>query len=1221
MKTKHLFVTFCLILAVTILLPGCGSRDKTLGVGIYPGNPHENFAPVLKPDNHNYRNIAKNRPAWHSSAYDYNLTAQLITDGIITEDQPASISMTTNEGEIPRNEREFVLDHVTGSTNEIHGNAIWFMMNFQGYSPDSINRIVVNGDLIYDEKKAGPWNLKISGSNDATKWEVLGELKGNGFPGTAVPNPYAEYLKNPPKDSTGKPIDPFEDFFGPKNPNEPKPSFHFDFGVPEPSRNLNLTFNFIKPVAYKAYRADFSTTSGKTWHIGDVDFYNNNSPVEMTSSRRFKSAWMSAGSKSEWIYVDLGSYSEFDTIRLHWVNKAISGSVQVSPDARSWKNIAELPGGTNKTDEIPFDHKTKGRYLRLLMQKSADGGPYILSEMEVMGKGGLVPEPQKQPPVSNGRLDLAGGNWKVQRSSLVPDNGEAISNTGYACPDWLVATVPGTILVSYLNAGAIPDPDYGDNQLQISESFFYDDFWYRNEFDVPNSLKGQHTWLNFDGINWKADVYVNGQNTGKIEGAFIHGRFDITNLLKPGVKNSIAVLIHKNDNPGAVTEQTSVTPGRNGGVLGADNPTYHASIGWDWIPTIRGRNTGIWNDVFINSTGAVTLQDPFVYSDLNLPDTTSADIHLEVTLKNNNAEPVSGTLDGRYGDIQFTEKVTLGASASKTLKLDPANHPELRIKNPALWWPKGYGPQNLYEVQLSFKTEDKVSDETHFMSGIREMSYTEDNQALKIYINGRRFIARGGNWGFPESNLRYRSREYDIAVAYHADMNFTMIRNWVAQTADDEFFRACDKYGIMVWQDFCLANPADGPDPNDPDLFNKNSEDVILKIRNHPSIALYVGRNEGNPPPAIDTVLSKLIAGLHPGIHYIPNSASGAVSGGGPYRALPVKDYYLLYGRNKLHSERGMPNVMNFESLRQMLPDSALWPQNSMWGLHDYTLEGAQSAGSFNELLEKGFGKPENAEQFCEIAQWINYDGYRAMFEGRSQYRMGLLLWMSHSAWPSMVWQTYDYYFDPTAAYFGCKKASEPLHIQWNRVYDEVEVVNLNAKDQEGLTARAQVFNMDGKVQWEKEATVNSKEDATDKVFKLEFPSTLSPVHFIRLTLKQGDRMISENFYWRGIEDGVYKALSQLQQVNVKSSTTVKKSEDSYILSTTIENTADIPALMIRLKVIGKSRGERILPVFFSDNYISLMPGEKKIITMRMKTSDARGDKPVVVLSGFNLSN
>ena len=347
----------------------------------------------------------------------------------------------------------------------------------------------------------------------------------------------------------------------------------------------------------------------------------------------------------------------------------------------------------------------------------------------------------------------------------------------------------------------------------------------------------------------------------------------------------------------------------------------------------------------------------------------------------------------------------------------------------------------------------------------------------------------------------------------------------------------------------------------------------------------------------------------------------GVVSGGGPYRALPVKDYYLLYGRNKLHSERGMPNVMNFESLKQAMPLNALWPQNNIWGMHDYTMEGAQSCSTFNAMIEKGFGPPKNARQFTELAQWINYDGYRAMFEGRSKYRQGLLLWMSHSAWPSMVWQTYDYYFDPTAAYFGCKKASEPLHIQWNRVYDDVEVVNLSGRDRKGLTAKAEIFNMDGTLQWQKEKVIDSNEDSTGKIFRLEFPATLTAVHFIKLTLTGGGNTISGNFYWRGLEEGNYQALRNLPKVELESSTKLKQSGDSWLITTTLENTAKLPVLMIRLQVIGKKDKVRILPVFYSDNYISLMPGEKRVIYMRVKNEDTRGERPTVAITGFNIKS
>ncbi|MCX6255613.1 MAG: discoidin domain-containing protein [Bacteroidia bacterium] len=1193
MKTKKSVLILSGIAWLLILIGGCKHRADhyTRGVGIYPGNPAEDFSPNLVVDNKNYRNLARLRPAYHSSSYDYNLTAQLVTDGIIIHEMPNFVSLSTNQGVLPKNEREWLLDHNSVTEVNIDGTEIWIQLELnQGTDIPEITGINLNGSVIYGDKKAGGWKFVCSGSNDGVSWNELGKVKGTGFPGLERLNPFARMFTNPRPQGKGtakrRPPNPFAGFFaGPYGADStaPKPSFTFNFRMPKSERLINQSFEFNKPVAYHFYRINLSAPCAENWRFGDFDFYNNETKLKLAPSHSFKSAWMSAGTGQEWVYVDLGVSGTFDNIKLHWINKATRGSVQVSDDAKNWTDLVALPGNTEMVDDIELKAGAKGRFVRILMTEAASGNKYVLSELEVFGKGGLLAKPKASPEISNNRMYLIGGNWKIQRSSEVTSTGENISQPGFVNDDWVVATVPGTALVSYWNAGALPDPNFGDNQLMISESFFNSDFWYRNEFVIPSSFKGERMFLNFDGINWKADVFVNGKKSGRIEGAFIRGKFDVTDLIIPGQKNAIAVLIIKNANIGVIKEQTALSTDKNGGILGADNPTYHASIGWDWIPTIRGRNIGIWNDVFLNITGAVTIEDPFVTTDLALPDTTAADINIEVTLQNHKAEGVTGTLAGKYGEITFEEEVTLEPSSSKVVKLNPSTHPALQLIKPKLWWPKGYGEPNLYDVELIFRTADGVSDKKKFKSGVREMAFDETNQILNIYINGRRFIGRGGNWGFPESNLQYRGREYDIAVVYHADMNFTMIRNW------------------------------------NPQMFMDNAKDLVKRIRNHPSIAIYVGRNEGNPPEVLDTAIRAMIPKLHPGIHYISNSAMGVVSGGGPYSALPVRDYFLLYGFNKLHSERGMPNVMTFESLQQTLPESALWPQNSQWGMHDYCLESAQRAASFNQMIEKGFGTPDNAKKFTELAQWVNYNGYRGMFEGRSLFRQGLLLWMSHPAWPSMVWQTYDYYLEPNAAYFGCKKASEPIHIQWNPVFDEIEVVNYNAKNRFGLTAKAQLFNMDGSVQWEKETSLDCKEDSTVNCFKLEFPKSLSSVHFIKLTLKEGEKTISENFYWRGLIDGNYQALRDLPLVELKNSTKVKKSGEDWILTTTLNNTSKIPALMIRLKVVGKNSGNRILPVFYSDNYISLMPGEKKVITMKLMDEDTDGEKPAVEISGYNL--
>ncbi|MDO4703609.1 sugar-binding domain-containing protein [Tannerella sp.] len=1194
--------SFCTAIAASVFLCGCKetkvssesferSDYYTRGIGQYPGHPKEDFSPSLSPDYMTYRNIALRRAAFASSGYDYNLTAQLATDGIVTDKQPQYLNLSTPEGDVPRREREWMVDEGPYSRNTFMGDDTYFQFSLANYSA-KVGKLSLVGTLVYDDKVArGGYEIVCLTSADGKEWAEVGRLSGSNLPGEAV--------------SYRVPV---------TDPN--KQTEQVDMSV----RKLNETIIFKQEADNSYYRVTLKMAGAHSWVFTEANFYDAEGLVEMKPSKFFNSAWMSASAGEEWLYVDLGSRSEFDKVVLRWVNKAVRGKVQVSDNALQWDDVAELPGGETLTDEIALDKKYKGRYVRVLMQEASAGNRYILSEMEVMGVGGLVPYPVERPAVADGRMSLSGGSWMIRRASEVTATGEEISTPNYQLENWLVATVPGTVLSSFKNAGAIAEPNYADNQLHISESFFYSNFWYRDEFELPENFKQDRLFLNFDGINWKADVYLNGHKLGRIEGAFMRGKFDVTDLVVAG-KNVVAVEIVKNAHIGAIKEKNRQSTDFNGGILGADNPTFHATIGWDWIPTMRGRNIGIWNDVSLTTTGHVTVADPFVRSVLPLPDTTSAKLTAGIIVRNWDTKTVQGTLEGKIGEITFEQPVELAAGEEKTVVFDAAAYPQLNIRHPRLWWPKGYGAPNLYDANFTFKVGDKISDTRDFKAGIRQMTFNEDNRILSLFINGRRFIGRGGNWGFSESNLNYRGREYDIAVAYHADMNFTMMRNWVGMIGDEELYEACDRHGIMIWQDFWLANPADGPDPYYPEMFIANAEDYVKRIRSHASIAIYCGRNEGFPPTQIDQALRRIVREKHPDIHYISSSADDVVSGHGPYRMLPAKEYFTLKtGNDKFHSERGMPNVMTYESMLRTFSPEGLWPQDHQWGMHDYTREGAQGCTSFNEIIAKGYGEPQSAKEFAELAQWVNYDGHRSLFESRSLNRKGLLMWMSHPCWPSMVWQTYDYYFEPTAAYFAIKKASEPLHIQWNPATDEIEVVNYSGGMRKGLTAKAQLLNMDASVAWEKETTVDSHEDTTDKCIRLEFPSNLSKVHFIKLTLTENGTVVSENFYHRSLEEGNYQALRELPKVKLLPAVDTRKDpEGIWHATVTVENTTATPALMIRVNVTGEKDGLQFLPVFYSDNYFPLLPGEKKTVNIRWKDEDTRGNTPKIQLSGYNV--
>jgi hypothetical protein len=1139
-----------------------GAQEYSRGVGVYPGDPAEYSGPAMVVDTTTYRNLALHRPAYQSSSYDYNLTAQLVTDGIRDAGLPRWVSAAVSErGTLRKFEREFVLDDNLVSGAEVRGPHPWVQVGLEGGDgAPEVDRVDVYGRPEGYLRPPANWTCTISGSDDEWTWKELGRKTG----------------------------------------------------AERAVRDYKWSIPLAAASHSRFYRVTFEAPNVQAWRANEIAFFDGNRKVEAGGPYNFTSAWMSGGSGQEWVYVDLGARCTFNRVALYWIRRAAEGSIQASDDAKVWTTLESLPHASGLTDEIKLARPARARYVRVLMARPASPEGYILTELEVYGRGGPVPKAKPAPAArADGRLDLAGGAWRLQRDSLVKASGEELSQPGYKDSDWMIATVPGTVLTSYLNDGAVPDPGYGDNQLMVSDSFFYADFWYRDQFVAPPAGKGKHVWLNFDGINWKADVFLNGAKIGRIEGAFMRGRFDVTDRIRPGAVNAVAVRVERNATPGSVKEKGLEGGILNGGALGADNPTFHASIGWDWMPTIRGRDTGIWNDVYLTEGGPVTVENPLVTTTLPLPDTSSADVTIEATLQNLEARPVAGVLRGHFGDTPVEAQVSLDASAAKTVELT------VHLANPKLWWPNGYGDPYLYPVELRFETEGgAVSDVKSFQAGVRQFTYSEEGGALKMWINGRRFIARGGNWGFSESMLRYRARDYEAALRYHRDMHFTMARDWVGQVGDNAFYDACDRNGIVVWQDFWLANPWDGPDPDDNAMFLRNARDTILRIRNHPSVGLFCGRNEGNPPKPLDDGLRALQAALDPALHYISNSAHGAVSGEGPYRVEPRR-YYFANPPVKLHSEMGSPDVPTMDSLRAMMPESALWPQGNMWPMHDFDVSFVRSV--FDEAVDRSYGGANDIADWASLAQFVDYDAYRGMFEGQSKNRMGLLIWMSHSAWPSLLWQTYDYWFDPAAGYFGAKKACEPLHIQWNAATDTAEVVNYSAGEVHGLTAQAEILNMDGSLKWEKSATLDSAEDSTSTPIRMEYPPGLTPTHFIRLTLKRGSDVISTNFYLRGLREGDYRAIRELPKVKLEAATRVERQGSRWVLTTELDNVSAHPALMVRVKAVREKSGDRITPVLYSDNYVALMPGERRTIRTELEEADTRGERPRIVVEGFNV--
>ncbi len=982
-----------------------------------------------------------------------------------------------------------------------------------------------------------------------------------------------------------------------------------------------ILFILLQNIENKCFAQQNLALNRACYQSGAVNYDNT---AHLTTDGFSTTFWQSKPTDNEWIYVDLGTICTISEIRIIWESLyAKAFKIQVSSKGTKenpveWKDVFSTQNGNEKNAEIKIK-ETKARYVRFLGVKSAQNKGYSIKEFEVYGTGGLIFQPKQMPAIlSDGRQYLSGGNWKQQRASFVNGTGKEISANGFNDKNWIPATVPGTVLTSYLNIGAIPDPNYGDQQLMISDNFFTADFWYRNTFEIPSTYRNKTVWLNFDGINWKAEIFVNGNYVGRIDGAFIRGNFDITAFAKVGEVNALAVLIHKNDNPGEVTEQHLFDPDANGGIIGLDSPTMLAGIGWNWIPTIRGRNCGIWNHVFLSQTDAVSILNPFVKTDLQLPDTTKADISIEVTLKNNTSNAKKGILKASFAEISIEENVELKANEIKTIILKPSSFPSLTLKNPKLWWPNGYGNPNLYKLNLNFLIDNEISDQKEITFGIRKYTYSYDNSQLRILVNGYPIIVRGGNWGLPEGMLRCDKEGYDLRVRLHKEMNFNIIRNWIGMTGHREFYEACDKYGIMIWDDFWLANPVDGPHPADNKMFMNNVSDKILQFRNHASVVLWVGRNEGYPPAVLDSSMKVTVAELDPTRHYISSSAHSPVSGLGPYETKDPRWYFQQRGTT-LHSEQGIVCVPSVESMKEMMPAQFLWPINNMWGKHDWTQPRVKI---YTDDMNKNYGEAKNIEEFCRKAQFLNMEGPKAMIETwQSNRGGGVIVWMSHPAWLSLICQTYDYYFEPTAAYFAFKNGSEPLHILWRADNNKIQVANNTLQHKGTLKASIEIYDFSGKKVYNEEVEREIPANSITDFSTLKLPENISKVHFIKLQLldKKGI-VLSRNFYWNSTEYQNYTNLNTMSTTEIQGNAKVSSIKEKTVITVELNNSGKQTALMLRLKVQQEKSNWRVLPAFYSDNYISLVSGESRTVTIEFENMFLNGEKPKLLLEGWNIT-
>ncbi len=824
-----------------------------------------------------------------------------------------------------------------------------------------------------------------------------------------------------------------------------------------------------------------------------------------------------------------------------------------------------------------------------------------------------------------------GSGWRLQDVAKVPQPGAQVSVAGFDTTGWYAATVPGTILTSLVNDRVYPEPLYGENERPeiIPESLVHTSYWYRTVVRIPSAYKDRHVWLNFDGINFSAEVWVNGAQVGTTRGAFVRGNFDVTAQVKPGENAVVAVLVTPEPNPGVPHEHTLRNGvGPNGGVTALDGPTFLSTIGWDWLDAVRDRDTGICQKVFLSATGPVQLRDPFVSTDLPLPKTDSSDVTVATTLYNVRDQPVAGEIRGTIGSIAFERQVTLAPNSSQQITFDAKDTPALHMEHPRLWWPNGYGAQPMYKLHLEFRTGPTISDEQDVEFGVRKISYSvPGTDTLTISVNGALIFIRGGDWGLDEALKRIPRERLDTEIRLHKLANLNLIRNWVGQSTGEDFYELCDKYGLLVWDEFFQPNPLDGPDPNDVPTYVANVKDKVLRYRNHPSILLWCARNEGDPPPEIDAALRALLAEVDPTRIYWPNSTDGpGVRSHGPYYWRAPREFYTVTD-DFFKTETGSASIPTLESIRGMMPQKDWETINDDWAAHDLA-KGNQHGDLYPLILAGRYGKFLNLADFVRKAQLANYEAFRAMYEGRNALLFhpttAVITWMSNPAQPSFVWQIYHYDLEPMSSYFAVMRASELEHIQYNEATGHVQVINNMPVAEAKLRAHVGVYNLDGSLASEHETEFDAAPDVATDLGTIDLPAAVSAVHFIKLDLRGASgQLLSTNFYWRAQPDDPDNLTALSQMPMVKLTATVETPKENLAgqrrLRVILHNPTKSIALMAHVQLRRRS-GERVLPVFYSDNYVSLVPGETKTIEMEAAASEFKGETALIVVDGWNVT-
>ena len=848
------------------------------------------------------------------------------------------------------------------------------------------------------------------------------------------------------------------------------------------------------------------------------------------------------------------------------------------------------------------------------------------------------------PVKAQDNVTLLGGNWSIQSSENVKESGKVVSTGQYSAAGWYPATVPSTIMNCLVDDSVYKDIFLGENLAKVDTNKFKNAWWYRKEFNIKKISGMNNVFLRFDGINYRADIFLNGiKIAGKdsIFGVYRRFEFNVSNIIRYGGKNVLAVKVY----PPKWSEPT---------------------IGFvDWNPRSPDDNMGVWRDVSIKRCGDLSLSFPFVKCKINLKTLKEAELTISAAVKNISDKELSATLRGEIGSIKFSKEVRLEPGENKIVEFTPEDYPQLIIMNPHLWWTNDLGGPYLYKLKLLIKNGIVLSDwdETHF--GIREVSdYTNKEGYRGFKLNGRKILIRGGGWA-DDIFLKYDHKKLAAQIAYVKQIGLNAIRFEGFWGNNQDIYNLCDQDGILImtgfscqweWADY-IGQTADEygaiKTPEDIKLVVEYWRDEIKWLRNHPSILVWLYGSDKFPRPELEQKLLKVLKEYDPTRPSLASAAGiksgitgpSAVKMNGPYEYEPPV-YWLTDtahgGAFGFNTETGPgPQIPPVESIKKMIPRNDLWPINQVWDYHC----GRNEFGNldvYNKALDNHYGKSSSLEEYDTKAQLQNYDAMRAMYEAftiNKPVATGIIQWMLNSAWPEFFWQLYDYYLMPNGAFYGAMKANEPVHIAYKYSDGGIVAVNNTYRKYDNLTADVSVLRFDLSEAYSIKKKIDLMPYLNKVVTVIPQIGNLSKTYFLILKLKdEKGKIISRNFYCLSTKRDElntagtkwyitpikqyadFTELNKLEKVKLDIVSKFKNEGKNSIAEIQISNRTGNLAFQIRLAVKKGKDGQEVLPIFWDDNYFSLLPGEMRTIKGRFSTADLNGKKPYLKVSGWNIS-